>query len=321
MIKNYLTSAYRTYKRQKNNFLINIIGLVIGLVAGIYILLYVSYFDFVGLILLPLSFRLLQKDLPRWRQALISILVIVIVLGMNFSAYDDVNTDFAKKIMEAIREVYLWKVLQNVTGASALLLFRQIFAQLVGLIILLAVFGIALLIKKKYSNSPAGWRRFVYSVVTLMFIFGLVLTPTTVLGKGDDFFACDNYDVLASYQEAGSYLRSIVPPGSKVYWDGRIVAIFLYLPGVEVYPPQLNHTHSLFTGGDSDALLRFGFWNDDLARKWIAEADYVLLEKGHEQDWELQTLSTGNYVQLQSTRKVERCRWQSVIDIYQRVKP
>jgi len=285
------------------------------------ILLYVSYFDFIGLILLPLAFRLLQKDLSRWRQILVSSLVIVTLLGMGFSAYDDVNTDFAKKIIEAIREVYLWKVLQNVTGASALFLFRQIFTILISLIVLLLVFGLALLIRKRYFNSPSGWRRFVYSVVTLLFILGLVLTPTTALGKGDDFFACGNYDVLESYQEAGGYLRSIVPPGSKVYWDGRIVAIFLYLPGVEVYPPQLNHTHSLFTGGDSDALLRFGYWNDELARKWLGEADYILLEKGHEQDWELQTLSSGNYVQLQSTRKVERCRWQSVIDVYQRVKP
>jgi hypothetical protein len=139
------------------------------------------------------------------------------------------------------------------------------------------------------------------------------------LGKGNDFFDCDGSNVLASYKRAGEYLRSVIPPGSQVYWEGRIDAIFLYLPDVKIYPPQLNQSHSFFVGGDSDILLRNGFWNDALAKQWLAEADYILIEVGEKQDWEMQILNSDRYVKLNASPKAEKCRWQSSILVYKRV--
>jgi hypothetical protein len=125
--------------------------------------------------------------------------------------------------------------------------------------------------------------------------------------------------VLASYARAGAYLRSVIPPGSQVYWDGRIDAIFLYLPDVKIYPPQLNQSHSFFVGGDSDILLRNGLWNDALAKQWLAEADYILIEVGEKQDWEMQILNSAKYEKLSAAPKAEKCRWQSSILVYKRV--
>jgi hypothetical protein len=139
------------------------------------------------------------------------------------------------------------------------------------------------------------------------------------LGKGNDFFECDGSNVLASYERSGEYLRRIIPPGSQVYWDGRINAIFLYLPDIKVYPPQLNHLHSYFVGGDTDTLLRTGLWNDVLAKQWLAETDYVLIESGLKQDWVMEILETDNYVKLKASPKTEKCRWQSSILVYKRV--
>jgi len=125
--------------------------------------------------------------------------------------------------------------------------------------------------------------------------------------------------VLASYERAGEYLRSIIPPGSQVYWDGRMDSIFLYLPDVKIYPAQLNHTHSFFIGGDTDALLRIGLWNDVLAKQWLAEADYVLIEAGLKQDWVMEILESDQYIKLKASPRTERCRRQSAILVYKPV--
>ncbi|MDQ3005163.1 MAG: hypothetical protein M3R47_07240, partial [Chloroflexota bacterium] len=155
----------------------------------------------------------------------------------------------------------------------------------------------------------------------LFLIAGLILSPTKVLGAGSDFFACEGTDVLTSYKEAGQELSAVIEPGSTIYWEGRLLAIFLYLPDVKIYAPQMNHVHSYFLGGDADTLLRFSKWNDELARKWLAEADYILFQSSEMVYLNDQILESGDYVKVMSAPKAERCRWQSVINVYRRVEP
>ena len=88
-----------------------------------------------------------------------------------------------------------------------------------------------------------------------------------------------------------------------------------------MYPSQFNHVHSFRIGGENDWLLRYGFWNQDLAQQWLKQADFILVEKGYERDWEKAILELDGYEQILSTTKVEKCRWQSVIDVYRRVAP
>ncbi|MEW6028198.1 MAG: hypothetical protein ACOYZ8_12720 [Chloroflexota bacterium] len=284
------------------------------------ILLYVVFFDFLGLVLLAVAFPFLKRATSILRRRFILLLILVVIFGVGFSAYEDVNADFAKSILDQIKDGRAWGTLTHfITGVSNLLLFRRLFTLLTSFLFAVGFFLLLAGLRKRLPTEQRGPRT-ASLALTLLLILGFLLTPTLVLGKGNDFFACGDTDVIATYERAGEHLRSIVPPGSTVYWDGRIDAIFLYLPGVTVYPPQLHHVHSYLIGGDADALLRFGLWNDELARQWINEADYVLIEKGWQQDWEMQTLEAGGYVKLESTRKVEACRWQSIIDIYQRVE-
>src|SRR4029453_18524876 len=88
--------------------------------------------------------------------------------------------------------------------------------------------------------------------LNLFLILGLVLSPTRLLGAGSVFFESCGTDVFASYRRAGAELSQVIEPGSKVYWEGRLLAIFLYLPDVKIYAPQMNHVHSYFTGGEPD---------------------------------------------------------------------
>ena len=283
------------------------------------ILIYSAYFDYLGLIVLAMSFRFLQRELPRWRQALIYSGLVMLVLGMGFTAYEDVNASFAKIFIEKSKGTFLWKFLTDLTNLSALYLFRTLFTIGVSLLLIVLV-AIAIRLARRYvTDRQLLVKRGAYYTLVGVLIAGFVLSPTKVLGKGNDFFDCDGSDVFQSYKEAGEELRAIIPPGSKVYWDGRIDAIFLYLPGVEIYPPQLNQSHSFYYGGDSDLLLKNGYWTEELAQKWLREADFVLLEKGEKLDFEIKAVEGGGFESLGQTRKVEKCRWQSIIEIYKPV--
>ncbi len=284
------------------------------------ILLYTAYFDYLGLIVLVMSFCFLQKDLPDWRQGLIYVIMAVVVLGIGFAAYEDVNADFAKVFIEQYKDTRLWEFLITATNISALLLFRRIFTLLVSLLAVGGLAGIVWAARRFIGANQLSAKRGAYISLVAILIAGFVLSPTKVLGRGNDFFDCGGADVFESYAEVGHDLRNMIPAGSKVYWGGRIDAIFLYLPGVEIYPPQLNQSHSFYYGGDSEILYRNSYWNDELARKWMKEADFVLLEKGEKLDFEVKMVEGGGFLFLGQTRKVEKCRWQSIIEIYKPVQ-
>ena len=93
------------------------------------------------------------------------------------------------------------------------------------------------------------------------------------------------------------------------------------MPDVKIYAPQMNHVHSYLVGGDADTLLRFSKWNDELARQWLADADYILFQSSELVYLNDQILESGDYVKVMSAPKAERCRWQSVINVYRRVEP
>ncbi|HSB00732.1 MAG TPA: hypothetical protein VLE49_08785 [Anaerolineales bacterium] len=283
------------------------------------ILLYVGYFDFVGFLLLVVAYRFLVKDLSVVRRTLVLLLGAIIIVSIGSTTHEDLSADFAKAMIARLDRVYLWNALLNFTGLPHLLLFRATFVLLVSVLVVV-LFALGLLWARRFYADHRVWSRKAGLIgLNALLILGLILSPTKVLGKGNDFFDCDGSNVLASYERVGTYLRGIIPPGSQVYWDGRMDAIFLYLPDVKIYPPQLNHTHSFFIGGDTDALLRSGLWNDIAAKQWLAETDYVLIESGLKQDWVMQIVDSDKYIKLKASPKTEKCRWQSAILVYKRV--
>jgi hypothetical protein len=281
------------------------------------ILLYVGYFDFLGLMLLVIAAPLLLKQLTWLRQVIVFVVVALLILGIGFSSHEDLSADFAKQMIERLDGTYLWGAMIHYIALPQLILFRVSFVLLVSvLVILVGAIGLRLVFRRSRSGLANG--RMGILALSLFLILGLILSPTRVLGAGNDFFDCGGTDVFASYKKAGAELSQVIPPGSKIYWEGRIPAIFLYLPNVNVYPPQLNHVHSYFKGGESDVLLRYGQWNDHLARQWLAEADYILVQNTEKVYLTDQMLESGQYTKIFSAPRAEKCRWQSVIQVYQR---
>jgi hypothetical protein len=284
------------------------------------ILLYVVYFDFIGLLILAMSWRLLVKNLSIRRLIVIIAFLAVTILCVGFSAYNDISAEFVKNTLDQLRENYIWAAMQNVTHIPPQPLFRWSVSILASSLVLLTFLAALKIIWNKIPFSRNG-RQIGIIAINILLVAGLILSPTPVLGQGNNFFSCGNYNVLESYQAVGEQLREVIPPGAKIYWSGRIPAIFLYLPDVVVYPPQLNNIHNYRQGGDPDLLLRYGRWNDILAHQWIKEADFILLQAGEASKWELDLMKTDKYTKILSTRKAERCRWQSVIEVYQPVRP
>jgi hypothetical protein len=283
------------------------------------ILLYVGYFDFIGFLLLVVAHRFLLRNLSAFRRTLVLAVLAITILSIGSTTYEDVSSTFAKAMIARLDRVYIWNALLNVTGLPHLFLFRVTFVLLASFLALV-LFAAGLWWTRQLYATRRDWLRSVGVIgLNALLILGLVLSPTKVHGRGNDFFSCGDNDVLASYERAGEYLRSVIPPGSQVYWDGRIDAIFLYLPDVKVYPPQLHHLHSYLVGGDTDRILRSGFWNDVLARQWLAETDYVMVEAGEQQEWVMQILESDKYIKLEPSPRAERCRWQSAILVFKRV--
>jgi hypothetical protein len=277
------------------------------------ILLYVGYFDFLGLMMLVIAAPLLLKQLTPLRQAVVFAVSALLILGIGFSSHEDVSSDFAKRMIERLDGTYLWGALIHYIDLPHLLLFRVTFVLLVSALVIIT--GAILLgsLRRRFTGGRLG-----VFILNLLLILGLILSPTTVLGAGSDFFDCAGEDVFASYRRAGAELSQVIEPGSNIYWEGRLLAIFLYLPDVHIYPPQMNHVHSYFTGGDSDTLFRFSQWNDDLARQWLAEADTILVQNTEKVYLMDEMLESGEFVKVTSAPRAEKCRWESVIQVYRR---
>jgi hypothetical protein len=64
------------------------------------ILLYVGYFDFLGLMLLVIAAPILLRQLTRPRQIVIFGVIALLILGIGFSSHEDLSSDFAKAMIE-----------------------------------------------------------------------------------------------------------------------------------------------------------------------------------------------------------------------------
>ena len=125
-------------------------------------------------------------------------------------------------------------------------------------------------------------------------------------------------DIPQTYKQIGNRLTSIIPAGSLVYWEAKTVVPLLYAPEIKIYFPQIYALFSFRVGGDSEQLVKYGLWNDELARQWRAESDFIVTEV----DW-YQTyypggdLDTKKFEEFQ-TVPVNPCDPYSYLLIYRR---
>jgi hypothetical protein len=48
---------------------------------------------------------------------------------------------------------------------------------------------------------------------------------------------------------------------------------------VKIFPAQINSAYSFVRNGDTAEMIRFGLWNEELAARWKATADFFIVEE------------------------------------------
>jgi hypothetical protein len=186
---------------------------------------------------------------------------------------------------------------------------KRIFPSFLGLLVGLIIVFVAWILKKiQLIKFPASSIALGYILLLLLLLIGVFLSPTFILSGDPTVYDC-GWDVITSYEKVGDQLTELIPEGSLIYWQGGHSPIpLLYLPGIEIFPPQLNGNYSLRLGGNTDDLLKYGYWNSALERQWVENADYVLIEVGGPEDFARSAVQSDAFQFIEETSPVLPCR-------------
>ncbi len=159
-------------------------------------------------------------------------------------------------------------------------------------------------------------RNFGFALVNAILLFGFLFSWALT---GNNRANTCNLDVIEAYEENGAHLAKNIPAGSLVYWDGGLSVVpLLYIPGVEIFPGQLNQDYAFRIGGDPEQLRRAGLWNEALAQQWKNEADFLLIEEARYNGWKDDLADGERYEELTPVPQPFSCREGSRIRIFER---
>lgn len=298
---------------------------------------YTAFYAFLGLVILSQSFEVWRTQVPTWRGVLSIIAVLLISTGIGYSALEDIGArildlrlpvvladplsmDFqAERLRRTLSARY------DLTNLEQRMLVSAAAGAIVGVVVIIFSFLIYVA-QKRFRSSGVDDQQVrrpavAYFVLLTFLAAGIILTPTFPLGGGPYAYDCSG-NALSSYQVAGEHLAHLVPPGSSVYWAGELSAVpLLYLPDRQTFSPLIEGSYSRYVGGDADTLLRFGLWNEDIAREWAEQADYLLVKERYYEGWLKELVESGQFDELAPSPPVVDCRPDARIHVFKRLTP
>ncbi len=142
----------------------------------------------------------------------------------------------------------------------------------IGVALILLIWAVYRLVLEK---NRAGKYSFAGILLTCCLFAGTVF-PATLSGRPGEVACRTNF--LTYYEDAAHQLADLIPPESVVYWrgSGRHLAFMLYMDDVKLFLPQI-HAGGGYAAGDSQRLLRFGLYNEELDRQWRQSADILII--------------------------------------------
>lgn len=293
---------------------------------------YLAFFSEGGLLLVALTVPQWLKQPRLWRQCLAVALVLLAAVGVGYGAFEDVSRGvLAAPVPRAVFDfprlssgsVSLAAALANKFGLDEAYL-RRLDPALTGLVGGVAILAAAALLNPRLAwlkrwlapGQAAAWPSFGYRTMLLLLAVGILLSPSRYLGGGRSQYDCGG-DVLQGYRQAGEFLAATIPPGSQVYWQGGLSAApLLHAPLIELYPAQINDGFNYYLDGDPEPLLKMGLWNVALSKRWLAEADYVLVEQSQFKGKLKEALRQGGFKKLAVSPPKVACQNDSAIMIF-----
>ncbi len=250
---------------------------------------YLAFFDPLGILLLVIVIASSWNRHPSIGLSIAAILLLVVFSGgIGFSAFENVDRSLLDFPVPRIRA---GKILSGTTTLAELLsnkfalsivVIKKYLALSLGLFagVVIIILAFWLWQRSKHSDHSVG---FSFILVNIFLGLGLLLSP--FLDIGGSRVDCTD-DLIAANEEVGHHLASVIPKGSLIYWDGGLsFTPMIYVPGVRIFPPQINDGYTHRIGGDPDILYRFSHWNDELNRQWIESADVFIIESKRYSGW------------------------------------
>ena len=81
---------------------------------------------------------------------------------------------------------------------------------------------------------------------------------------------------LQQINNSVSEVKQLTAGKDKIIWLAE--PITLYLSGKISYYPLINHTNFFRSSTDTQAVRRLGFWNQEIMKGWLNEADFVVVD-------------------------------------------
>lgn len=284
---------------------------------------YLTFFTPVAFLLIILIFRWWKGGGSNWYAIYASVLILLISAGIS----DNIHLEIVRAVNNFNRllrrrhiiasKMKLWQYLELKTGLpyeTTSVLVPILLGLAVGLLVLF----IAWIIYRRIQSKQRDSTNFGLLATGILLIIGLMLSPTRLLGNNYQDNDCD-YDVIAAHETAGQYLAEVIPPGSKVYWEGTpSVVPMLYVPGVSMYLPQIDYEYTYHLGGNTQELLRVGLWNEELAERWKQEADFLIIaEQNYNLEWDV-FIEPDQFEELPMSPSVAPCQDGSRLRIFRR---
>jgi hypothetical protein len=251
---------------------------------------YFAFFDVIGILFCVVLLKNLNLQPGKLSALVVPITILASVTAIWFSLFEQIGSTLLLFPFPRIRNnqfisgwATIWDILNNkykVDYSSARMYVPVLFGLLCGILIIVLL---RLVFKKSHHRNLIKRTNFTSFTVLSSLAAAFILTPVTTQPYGEPF--CQK-DVLAAYEQFGAQLASIAPEGTKIYLDGPTTSVLLlYTPGVVILPPQINDLYSMRTSKNSNALLKAGTWNDEIARNWRDQSDVFIIENNRLESW------------------------------------
>lgn len=275
-------------------------------------LAYLAFFHSVGILLLVVLVQAWETNPGPLRQVVIVLFTLLLFAGLGFSLFEELGNDLITLNGGHLVSVpSLWQVLSGFGWERKLA--KQAASTALGLF---AGFIFLFLVYVVYRWKRKIVRNFGFALVNAILLFGFLFSWALT---GNNRANTCNLDVIEAYEENGAHLAKNIPAGSLVYWDGGLSVVpLLYIPGVEIFPGQLNQDYAFRIGGDPEQLRRAGLWNEALAQQWKNEADFLLIEEARYNGWKDDLADGERYEELTPVPQPFSCREGSRIRIFER---
>ena len=240
---------------------------------------YIAFYLPLGIILIPELISALSDRQVKNTHIIFAVVVILLMAGIGLSLREQIAPFLLKLRVPSSTSFFhgkyeLWDVLLARFGipvSTQNYLLPIVVGALIGLVVL-AFAGIVWVFMKK-NEKPIFYNNLLCFILVFL---GLILSPSFILSGTGSIGVCEN-DVLERNKMIGEKLQSTLSTGANIYWEGNIPIPLLYLTNFSIHPVQLNMHFNYLRGGDPDNVERNGYWNDELAKLWVKEADYLLL--------------------------------------------